>query len=44
MGAAARAAYDACPRDASLDAWTRCLHAAALARMARQLPLPVAAE
>ena len=44
MGAAARAAYDACPRDASLDAWTRCLHAAALAGTARQLPLPVAAE
>ncbi len=44
MGAAARAAYDACPREASLDAWTRCLHAAARAAVARQLPLPVAAE
>jgi glycosyltransferase involved in cell wall biosynthesis len=44
LGAAARAAYEACPRDASLDAWTRCLHAAALPSAARQLPLPVAAE
>jgi hypothetical protein len=44
MGAAARAAYDACPREASLGAWTSCLHAAARAGAARQLPLPVAAE
>jgi colanic acid biosynthesis glycosyl transferase WcaI len=44
MGAAARATYDARPKDASLDAWARCLHAAALAGAARQLPLPVAAE
>ncbi|HLT02283.1 MAG TPA: sugar transferase, partial [Geminicoccaceae bacterium] len=29
MGAAARRAYEACPKDASLDAWARCLRAAA---------------
>ena len=44
MGAAARRAYDACPRDASLEAWTRCLRAAALSAAARPLPQPVAAE
>ena len=36
MGAAARRAYDASTREASLDAWTRCLRAAA--RPAEALP------
>jgi lipopolysaccharide/colanic/teichoic acid biosynthesis glycosyltransferase/glycosyltransferase involved in cell wall biosynthesis len=44
MGAAARAAYDASPRDASLDAWTRCLRAAARPAAARPRPREVAAE
>jgi hypothetical protein len=44
MGAAARQAYEACPRGASLDAWTRCLRAAARPAPARPLPQPVAAE
>ncbi len=44
MGAAARQAYEACPRNASLDAWTRCLRAAARPAPARALPQPVAAE
>jgi colanic acid biosynthesis glycosyl transferase WcaI len=44
MGAAARQAYEACPRDASLDAWTRCLRAAGLAAAARPLPQAVPAE
>jgi glycosyltransferase involved in cell wall biosynthesis len=44
MGAAARQAYEACPREASLDAWTRCLRAAAAPAPARPLPQPVAAE
>jgi glycosyltransferase involved in cell wall biosynthesis len=43
-GAAARRAYEACPKDASLEAWTECLRAVALAGAARQLPQPVAAE
>jgi lipopolysaccharide/colanic/teichoic acid biosynthesis glycosyltransferase/glycosyltransferase involved in cell wall biosynthesis len=44
MGAAARQAYEACPRGASLDAWTRCLRAAAAPAPARALAQPVAAE
>ena len=44
MGAAARQAYEACPRDASLAAWTRCLRAAALPAAARPLPQAVPAE
>jgi colanic acid biosynthesis glycosyl transferase WcaI len=44
MGAAARRAYEACPRDASLDAWTRCLRAVARPAAARPLPQPVPAE
>jgi hypothetical protein len=44
MGTAARRAYEACPKDASLEAWIRCLRAAARAGVARQLPQPVAAE
>jgi hypothetical protein len=44
MGAAARQAYEARPRNASLDAWTRCLRAAARPAPARALPQPVAAE
>ena len=44
MGAAARRAYDACPREASLAAWTRCLRAAALPAAARPLPQAIAAE
>jgi hypothetical protein len=44
MGAAARRAYEACPRGASLDAWTRCLRAAARPAAARPLPQPVPAE
>ena len=44
MGAAARRAYEACPRDASLDAWTRCLRAAARPAAARPLPQAVPAE
>jgi hypothetical protein len=44
MGAAARQAYEACPRSASLDAWTRCLRAAARPAPAHPLPQPVAAE
>jgi colanic acid biosynthesis glycosyl transferase WcaI len=44
MGAAARRAYEACPRDASLDAWTGCLRAAARPAAARPLPQAVPAE
>ena len=44
MGDAARRAYDACPRDASLDAWTRCLGAAAAPAAARPLAQPLPAE
>jgi hypothetical protein len=44
MGAAARRAYEACPRDMSLDAWTRCLRAAALPAAAPPLPQAVPAE
>ena len=44
MGAAARRAYEAATRDMSLDAWTRCLRAAALPAAARPLPQAVAAE
>jgi glycosyltransferase involved in cell wall biosynthesis len=44
MGAAARRAYEAATRDASLDAWTHCLRAAALPAAARPLPQAVAAE
>jgi glycosyltransferase involved in cell wall biosynthesis len=44
MGIAARRAYEACPRQASLDAWARCLHAAAAAPAVHALPEPVAAE
>jgi hypothetical protein len=44
MGAAARRAYEAATKDASLDAWTRCLRAAAPPAAARPLPQAVAAE
>jgi hypothetical protein len=44
MGAAARRAYEAATKDMSLDAWTRCLRAAALPAAARPLPQAVAAE
>jgi glycosyltransferase involved in cell wall biosynthesis len=44
MGAAARRAYDACPRETSLDAWTGCLRAAARPAATRPLPQPVAAQ
>jgi UDP-N-acetylglucosamine:LPS N-acetylglucosamine transferase len=44
MGAAARRAYHASTRDASLDAWTRCLRAAARPAAARPVPQTVAAE
>ncbi len=44
MGAAARHVYETYPRDASLDAWTRCLRAAARPAPACSLPQPVAAE
>jgi hypothetical protein len=44
IGAAARLAYEACPREASLAAWTRCLRAAARPAAARPLPQAVAAE
>jgi hypothetical protein len=44
MGGAARRAYEACTKDVSLDAWTRCLRAAALPAAPRPLPQAVAAE
>jgi glycosyltransferase involved in cell wall biosynthesis len=44
IGAAARRAYEASSREASLDAWTRCLRAAALSAAARPLPQTVPAE
>jgi hypothetical protein len=44
MGIAARQAYEASPRDASLDAWARCLRAAARPAPAHPLPQAVAAE
>ncbi|HSA79561.1 MAG TPA: glycosyltransferase family 4 protein, partial [Geminicoccaceae bacterium] len=44
MGAAARRAYEAATKDMSLDAWMRCLRAAALPGTARPLPQAVAAE
>jgi glycosyltransferase involved in cell wall biosynthesis len=44
MGAAARRAYQRSPRDASLEAWARCLRAAALPAAARPLAEPVPAE
>jgi hypothetical protein len=44
IGDAARCAYEACTRDASLDAWTRCLRAAAAPAAARPLPQAVAAK
>jgi len=44
MGAAARRAYEASTKNASLDAWTRCLRAAALPAAPRPLPQAVAAE
>jgi hypothetical protein len=43
MGAAARRAYEAATKDMSLEAWNRCLRAAALTA-ARPLPQAVAAE
>ena len=44
MGIAARQAYEASTRDASLDAWARCLRAAARPAPAHPLPQAVAAE
>jgi hypothetical protein len=44
MGKAARRAYEACPKDASLEAWARCLRAAALPVAARPLAPAVAAK
>jgi hypothetical protein len=44
MGAAARRAYEGATKDMSLDAWARCLRAAALPAAARPLPQAVAAE
>ena len=44
LGAAARGAYEAATKEMSLDAWTRCLRAAARPAAARPLPQVVAAE
>jgi lipopolysaccharide/colanic/teichoic acid biosynthesis glycosyltransferase len=44
IGAAARRAYEACPRDTSLDAWARCLRAAAAPAAKRPRLEAVAAE
>jgi hypothetical protein len=44
MGAGARRAYEAATKEMSLDAWTRCLRAAALPATTRPLPQAVAAE
>ena len=44
IGAAARQRLRGRPKDASLDAWTRCLRAAAAPAAARPLPQAVAAE
>ena len=44
IGAAARRAYEASTKEMSLDAWTRCLRAAALPAAARELAAAVAAE
>jgi lipopolysaccharide/colanic/teichoic acid biosynthesis glycosyltransferase/glycosyltransferase involved in cell wall biosynthesis len=44
LGAAARRAYEAATKEMSLDAWTRCLRAAARPAAARPLPQVVVAE
>jgi lipopolysaccharide/colanic/teichoic acid biosynthesis glycosyltransferase/glycosyltransferase involved in cell wall biosynthesis len=44
MGQAARRAYEAYPKDASLEAWSRCLRAAALPAATRPLAQAVAAK